>query len=782
MIFAQFRVALRSMLHRPVHTLINGLGLAAALACCLLLGLFVEHQMSYDAFVPEAEQVVRVTSRDSAAGFTHRAKVSALVGPRLEESVAAVEQTVRLDRPETVTVRPQRRTLLESQFFFADPSVFDVFGYPLVQGDRKTPLDAPDAIVLSESAAETYFGNENPIGKTLPVTGVDTFRVTAVMQDVPSNAHLRPNVIASFAQREPIETFYDASAWTYAQLQKGVSEETFEASLTAFEADKGWEQPGLIGYAAQPLLSIHLNSDLFEEAEQNGSPWLVWTLLAAMTLIVVVASVNFVASSIARTIDRAPQVGIRKALGAQRHQVLVQFFLDTGIVVGGAAVMGALAVPFLLPAFESVVGASLSLADLTEPRFLGVVAAMLVVLALTTAGAPAWVLSRVNPSTILRRETLPVRTSRVQQGLVAMQFAAAGLLLAGTVVIDAQVEHLLSADVGFDTEQVIAVPMEGPLRQQQQAFVTELSQQPGIASVSRASGSPFSPQIGSFEAQGRSLELHNLLVDANYAETMGLTVVAGRDFDPDRPGDMFQRVMINQATADLMGWDEPVGNLFQRTGAGWDRGQSFEVIGVVDNVRTESLRATAKPVVFQIMPPFFSTFLVRAEAGRFDEALASAEGTWAAIAPDRAFQFTALDQQVQSMYEQEQRLADLTTLFGALALLLAFLGVYGMVSYAVQREEKEMAIRKVLGATVAEVMARLVRRVLFPVGIGLTLAVPIAWVGGAQWLRQFASTTALPVVSFTVLLLGVLMLAATVAATKTVHAARQDPTAVLRAE
>lgn len=324
--------------------------------------------------------------------------------------------------------------------------------------------------------------------------------------------------------------------------------------------------------------------------------------------------------------------------------------------------------------------------------------------------------------------------------------------------------------------------MEGPLCQQQQAFVNELSQQPGIASVSRASGSPFSPRTWTFEAQGRSLELHNLLVDASYAETMGLTVAAGRDFDPERPGDTFQRVMVNQATVDLMGWDEPVGKLFQRTGAGWDRGQSFEVIGVVDNVRTESLRSPAKPVVFQVMPPFFSTFLVRAEAGQFDTALASAEATWAAIVPDRAFPFTALDQQVRSMYEQEQQLADLTTMFGALALLLAFLGVYGMVSYAVQREEKEVAIRKVLGASVVEVVSRLVRRVLLPVGIGLVVAVPVAWAAGAQWLQQFASTTALPVVSFTVVLLGVLMLAATVAATKTLQAARQDPTAVLRAE
>lgn len=782
MIFAQFRVAFRSLSHRPIHTLVNGLGLAAALACFLLLGLFVEHQLSYDAFVPEAEQVVRVTSRDSAGGFTHRAKVSALVGPRLEASVATVEKTARLDRPETVTVRPHRQTLLEDQFFFADPSVFEVFGYPLLQGDRETPLDAPDAVVLSESAAQAYFGSANPIGETLPVTGVDTFRVAAVMEDVPANAHIRPNVIAPFAQREPIEKFYDASAWTYARLQNGTSHADAEASLASFASNKGWEQPGLIGYGAQPLLSIHLNSDLFEEAEPNGSPWLVWTLLAAMGMILIVASVNFAASSIARTIDRAPQVGIRKALGAQRHQVVVQFFMDTGLVVVMAAIIGAVAVPFLLPAFESVMGVSLSPADLTEPRFLGGVAAMLLVLALTTAGAPAWVLSRVNPSSILRRETLPLRTSRVQQGLVAVQFAAAGLLLAGTVVVDSQVEHLLSADVGFDTEQVVAVPMEGPLRQQQQAFVNELSAQPGIASVSRASGSPFSPQIGSFEAQGRSLELHNLLVDANYAETMGLSVVAGRDFDPGRPGDVFQRVMVNQATVDVMGWEDPVGKLFQRTGAGWDRGQSFEVIGVVDNVRTESLRSSAKPVVFQVMPPFFSTFLVRAESGRFGDALASTESVWKAIAPGRAFQFTALDQQVQSMYEQERQLADLTTLFGAMALLLAFLGIYGMVSYAVQREEKEVAIRKVLGATAASVVVRLVKRVLLPVGLGLVVAVPVAWAIGTQWLQQFAETTSFPVVSFIVLLLGVLMLAATVAASKTLQAARQAPTAVLRAE
>lgn len=783
MLQSDLKVALRQFRKHPLHTAITGFGLAVALACSLLLGLYVHHELSYDDFHANAERIVRITSTDSAAGRT-RAKVSALLGPRLEERRPEVQETVRLDRADQVTVRRTNETWGEDQFFYADPSFFDVFSFQVRRGDPATALDAPDAVVLTASAADRYFGDQNPIGKPLPVTGVDTFTVTAVMDDVPSTSHVQPNVIASFRAKGDIERFFEASAWTYALLAPGTSIEAFDAAMADFVDEKGWTQPGLSAFHAQPLTSIHLHSHHFQEIQPTGSVQTVWILGAAALLILLVACSNFVTMSTARAVDRAASVGVRKALGAGRGQLVRQFVTETLLVVGAAAGLGGLGAALLLPGANQLLGTSLSLGGLLEPEVAGAAALVLGVVSVVAAGYPAFVLSSYQPSAVLRKQgTTSSGFSRLQQGLVAVQFAVSVLLLVGTVAVNEQVSYLLEADMGFDAQQLVSIPMEGPLRQQQGAFAEELRSKAGIMAVSRSSGSPLNPRINDgYEVEGRTVELHNLLVDRNYVETTGLTVTAGRDFDSDRPSDIFQKVLVNRQAADALGWEDPVGNTFRRTGRGWPGDKRYEVIGVVEGLHTQSLHDPVKPVVLQVAPPYFSQFVVRAEDGRLSEALASMRTTWEEFVPDRAFQRTILSTEVASLYQQEQRLARLTTAFGAVALFIACLGLYGLAAFTARRRRREAGIRKALGASAWQVTRRFTTDLVGLVGLGLLGAVPLGWIGAHRWLQQFAYATEVPVAGLVGLSLGTVLVAGLVVGVHTLQAAGADPAHVLRDE
>jgi putative ABC transport system permease protein len=324
--------------------------------------------------------------------------------------------------------------------------------------------------------------------------------------------------------------------------------------------------------------------------------------------------------------------------------------------------------------------------------------------------------------------------------------------------------------------------MTGPLHQQQDAFARELRSAPGIAAVSRASGSPLRPKINSYEAGGRTVELHNLLVDPHYVKTTGLSVAAGRDFDPDRPGDVFQTVLVNRRAAALLGWEDPVGKTFRRTGRGWPGDAQFEVIGVVEGVHTQSLRAPIRPVVLQVAPPYFSRFVVRAEAGRLPEALASMRSTWQQFVPDRAFSPTLLGSEVAALYEQERRLARGTMAFGGAALVVACLGLYGVAAIVAHRRRREAGLRKALGASTGQVTGRLTGRLLRLVGFGLVLALPLGWLGVNRWYRQFAYAAEVPVGAMLVVGGGTAAVAALVIAVHTLRAAQADPAAVLREE
>ena len=775
-------VAFRAVRTRPVHTALTGLGLALALTCSLLLGLYVHHELSYDDFHPHADRIVRVTATDSAAGRT-RAKVSALLGPRLAQRRPEVQATVRLDRPDEVTVRRGGDTWAEDRFFYADTSFFEVFsGFELRRGDPATALDAPDAVVLTESAAAQYFGSTNPVGEPLMLTGVDTFTVTGVMADPPSTSHVRPHVVASFGAKGPIERFFDASAWTYALLAPGTSAEAFDATMADFVDEKGWTQPGLSAFHAQPLTSIHLHSHLFQEIRPNGSAQTVWILGLAALLILVVACSNFITMSTARAVDRAASVGVRKALGAARGQLVRQFATETLLVVGAAAALSILGAVLLLPGFNALLGASLSLSALLRPEVLLAGVGILAGVALVAAGYPAYVLASYRPTAVLRgRGTSSSGFSGLQRGLVVFQFAASVLLLIGTVAVHQQTDYLLTADMGFDAERLVSVPMEGSLRQQQDAFVRELRDKPGVAGVSRASGSPLSPRINDYTVEGRTVELHNLLVDRRYVETAGLTVTAGRGFDPDRPGDVFRTVLLNRRAAEVLGWDDPVGKTFRRTGQGWPQKQ-FEVIGVVENVHTQSLHDPIRPTVLQVAPPFFSTFVVRAADGRLSTALASMEETWTQFVPDRAFTRTILSSEIAGLYQQERRLARLTTAFGAVALVVACLGLYGLAALMARRRRREVGIRKALGATAGQVLRHLTADLLRLVGIGLLVAVPLGVWGVHRWFRQFAYAADLPVALFAGVCLATVVVAGATVGVHTLRAARIDPARTLRDE
>lgn len=773
--------AVRALRRRAGHTLLTVLGLALAVACALLLGLHVQNELSYDAYHEAADRIVRVVSEDSTG--RRRAKVSALVGPRLAAERTEAEAVVRLDRKRRATVRRGGRTMLEDRFFYADSTFFEVFSFDLLRGDASEALDGPRSAVLTKSAAERYFPGRNPVGQPLPVAGVDTFTVTGVMEDVPANSHFRPAVVASFQAKGPVDRWFAASAWTYVRLRPGTTMEEAGAALGAFNADKGWSQPRLAGYHAQRLTDIHLHSHLVEEIGPNGSAQRVGLLATAALLILGVACLNVVILALARAADRAPSIGVRRALGGGRTQVALQFFVEGGLLVGAAVGAGAAAAVALLPAFNRLIGASLEASMWLRPSFLGGAGLLAVGTAAVAAAYPALVSASRRPVDVLRsRGASSSGAPALQRGLVVVQFAASVLLLIGTVAAHRQVDHLLGADMGFDAERVVSMPALGPLAERQGAVVEALRSRPGVARVSRASGSPLDPRVNDYRVEGRPVELHNLLVDASYVETLGLEVAAGRDFDAARPGDAFQRVLVNRRAADVLGWEDPVGKTFRRQGRGFGRNRELQVIGVVDGLHTESLRRPVRPTVLQVVPPFFNTFLVRVEPGRLPAALASMREVWQAFAPGRAFEYADLGARVERLYSQEKRLRNLTTAFGAVALAVACLGLIGLAAREARRRRREVGIRKALGATVEGLAARLTGDLLRLVALGLAVALPLGIVGVDRWLEQFAYAAPLPLAGAAAVAAATLVVAALATGVHALRSARTSPALVLRDE
>lgn len=782
------RTALRHVRRRPLDATLNVLGLAVGLALVALVALYLAGELSVDRFHPDADRVIRLSTEMGAEEGEPR-RVATAPGPLAEavrSELPGPEAVVRL----VPTGFPVERggEVLRATGYAVGPAFFDVFGFRLVQGDAATALRDPGDVVLTESAAERLTGTRRALGQTLTANDSTQFTVTGVIADG-ARSHLQFDVL------RPLGTWTgdwgSFNAYTFVRLGPEADRAAFTAAVRDLAYNREQEAYDRFGMRpatlAEPVASVYLGSTE-DFGNVYGDRRLV-TLLGLIALVVLaVAAVNFVNLATARSGERAREIGVRKAIGAERGGLVRQFLLEAVALAATAGVVALGLVALGLPVFNRIVGSRLGLSELGEP---GALAAAVLVVVLVGLGAglyPALALAGFRPVEALRGRAASGRgAGRLRQGLVVFQFAVSTALLVATLVVGAQLAHLRTQDDGFEREPVLHVDAtEARLYGDRAALVKDaVAALPGVEAVAWTQAPPgLDGWEGQFvfpegASEGESETMETVIVDADYAEALGLRVVAGRDLDADVASDNETGVLLNETGARLLGWtpDEAVGKTIETSGR-----YPGEVVGVVADYRHHGAGRVVGPQIL------FSQgggghLLVRTTPGTpLAEARARVADVWASRMPGHRYDAAPLDAVFDAQYAAEQRLARAFRVFAALAVVVACLGLFGLAAYAVQRRTKEVGVRKVLGATVAGLVARLSRDFAVPVVAGLAVAAPLTWWALGRWLDGFAERVALTPTPFVIAGLAALTVALLTVSVHTVRAASVDPTRALRSE
>jgi putative ABC transport system permease protein len=782
------RTALRALKRRLGYAAINVTGLAVGLACCLLIGLYVRHELSYDRHHADAERIVRV-----ASVFNDRDPVAvspSIAGPLFTRTFSAVETSARLNPyKDAIVERGARSFREESGVMAADSTVFDVFTMPFVAGTPEDALSRPGTVVLTESAAERYFSGSsvdasNPVGASLTIDDT-TYEVTGVVEDPPATSHLQYDALFSWASTSwaDREIWGSANFYTYLKLSSPNARAEVEEKIAGLVQEKigaMMEERGFdLSYALQPLTGIHLYA--------NGNITYVYLFGAIALLILVVACINFVNLATARSGERAREVGVRKTLGAHRSRLVGQFLVESVVLALAAAVLALAAAEAALPAFEALSGRELAGAVSAQPGAVGSLLLGAVVTGLLAGAYPALVLSDYEPVSVLKG-TFGGGPKRgwLRQGLVVVQFAVSMVLIVGTVVIYTQLDYVQSKNLGFDREHVAVLPLSGSLDERFATVQQEMSGVAGVEHVAAVSSIP-GGRHGGYQAttegmEGREQGITGIVASSGVVDAMGLELLTGDGLPASVPDSLQGRYpfVINETMAQRFGWtpQEAVGKPLSL------HGREGHVRGVVKDFHVASLRQTIDPLVLFVesSPAPLDHALVRMRGASVRAAMEGVETAWARLAPDVPFTYRFLDDAYDALYRAEVRTGRVFGVIAGLAILVAILGLVGLAAYSVRRRMKEISIRKTLGATVPGIVRMFSMEVIALVGVAFLVAAPLAYLAAQQWLQRFAYATDVGPWPFLLAVAVTATLAAGTMAAQALRAARTNPAEVLQAE
>lgn len=801
------KVAVRNLRKHKGYAAINVMGLAVGLACCLLLMLFVQDELRYDRFHEKADRIYRV-KLDAKLGDQE------LMGPLSPAPMAAtflqeypeVEQVTRLHTslfgimPEQARVEYDAHSFMEGGFYFADSTFFDVFSFPLTQGDPATALRDPNTVVISASMAQKYFGSDNPVGKVLIVEGAD-YEITGVMEDIPVHSHVHFDFLGSLESLgiSRREQWIGNMFYTYLVLKEGHSVAAFEAKLAettrkyagpnfqdmlGVDFDQFLASGGRYNYSVQPLTDIHLYSHMENELEANGDMGYVIAFSVIAALILLIACINFMNLATARSANRAKEVGVRKVLGSGRSQLTLQFLAESTLLSGVALFVGLLLVEAMLPVFNHFSGKSLSvpyMAGFFLPGLLVLVGGVGII-----AGSyPAFFLSSFRIINVLKGKLRSdTKNAGLRGGLVVFQFAISIALIIGTAVVYQQVDYVQTKHLGFDKEHVVVIDRADALDTQRDAFKQEILQLPGVVAASVTNNLPGS-EIGDdgFYVEGGSSDETELTwmmyADHDFVSTLGIDVVEGRDFSRDRPADSLG-LLLNQAAVEAMGLEDPVGTRLVSAFRG-DDAPVFTVIGVIDNFHFQSLHDEIRPLAIEI-GGWTDLLAVRIRPDDVSGTLRALEEQWQAFVPEQAMSFSFLDNSLDEMYRADQRSGQIFGIFSGLAILIACLGLFGLAAFMAEQRTKEVGVRKVLGASIGSVVLLLSKDFLKLVGVAFVIAAPLAYFAMSQWLDNFAYRIDIGVGTLLLSGLIALSIALLTVSYQSIKAATGDPVKALRYE
>lgn len=783
-------IALRNLRREKAYAAINLIGLAVGVACVLLVFLFVQNELSYDRYHEHAGRIYRVIA-DMQFG-DHKMREPQTEGPlaaALVENFPEVERSVRIwfRRGGEVSVGDQRYSL--GNIISTDSSLFDVFTFPLLGGDPGTALQRPYTAVLSRSSAERMFGDEDPIGQVVysDLVGEEMpYEITGIMENVPANSHFRFDMAVSFAtiHETRLGTGWGAfQFFTYVLLREGHSAGQLEAKLPEFIRTVG--EPESVDdlnltYELQPLLQVHLGQ---ESAPEKGDMRYVYLFSAVAVLILLIAGANYMILATARSINRRREVGVRKALGAQRLQLVGQF-LSESLLLALVAVPVALAVMLpTIPAVNAWLDLELSLDISRNGPFLIGVGLTVLFIGLVAGAYPAFFLSADAAANVLRgRSRTGLAGVRFRKVAVVLQFGVAVALLAATAIVYAQLRYVVSKDLGFVRENVVVVDLSPEAQDKRDLLKLAALQHSEVVSAALTGGMPGiavgsrAPLAEKGEDWREAPSAYFMSVDADFIKTYKVNLTVGRGIEEERGADSTSGVILNEAAVRSLGWEQPLGRgLYTLMG-------HREIVGVVQDFHVQSLHALIDPVVLQLNPQEFYRLSVRIQPEKIREALTGLEKDWARIVPGEPFNYKILDDEIDALYRSEQRFGQLFAVFGGLAVFVACLGLFGLATFTAEQRTKEIGIRKVLGASASAIVVLLSKDYIKLVAVAFVLAAPLAYFGMERWLEGFAYRVEPSVGALVVAGASALLIALATVMWQSIKAARANPADSLRYE
>lgn len=762
------KIAVRNLWRNKGYTFINVSGLMTGLACCLLISLYVLDELSYEQWNPKANRIYRINSDIRYGGSTsNMAVTSDPMGPTIAKDYPQIESFVRLQKPYSLVVKKGNESFVEEQVMYADSTLFNIFPFKILAGSAREAL-AANCIVVDETTAHKYFGSaDGAIGKSLQLANTDNYRITAVIKDIPANTHFKASMFLSMANnaRSKEQDWGSHNFNTYLLLKEGVDPLVFKkifqdisANYVSPELKKVLgqsladlaKQGSYLRYFEMPMRDIHLYSSRGAELGVNGNIQYVYIFSAVAFFILLIACINFMNLATAQSAGRAKEVGIRKVLGGERSTLISRFLTESALTVVIALVLALLAVVVFLPAFNTLADKELRITSLLSWRFIAVTAAIPLIVGLMAGSYPAFFLSGFQPIAVLKGMVRnKMSGGRLRSVLVVAQFTMSIVLLTGTVVVYWQLNYIQHKKLGFDREQVLIVKNTDVFTQQQaHTLKQELQSVPGITAVSftaflpvpsNRNDNPFYNKPG--RQQADAIMMQNWRVDHDYVKTLGIELAEGRFFSTAFPSDS-DGVVINESAAKQMGFSNPIGQrIYYYGGEDGAEGISSPIIGVVKDFHFESLRKSISPVAMFLTKAKHhtaSSVSIRTTGGMDIMSLVGkVEHTWKTFAPDQPFTYNFLNQEFNNMYKAEQKIGKIAFLFAAIAIVIACLGLFGLVAFTVEQRTKEIGIRKVLGASVGSIVNLLSKDLMKLVLIALALATPIAWYLMQQWLQDY---------------------------------------------
>ncbi|UCH20421.1 MAG: ABC transporter permease [Deltaproteobacteria bacterium] len=796
------KIAVRNILRHKVYSVINIAGLSVGMACTILILLWVQYELSFDRFHKNADRIYRLTENWNVGTTREKWAVTNWpAGPTFQREYPEVIKAVRF-RPlyNKVLCSYKTEKFLIDGILIADDTVFDIFSFSLISGDPGTALSTPFSIVITEQIAEKIFGAEDPIGKVIKIGDEGGITVTGVMHNVPSNSHLSFKALVSFKTvfklnpehaRKQMENWAGGNInYTYLLLQQNCNVNNLEKKLSAYIAKQAEAQLRILGgsieYFLQPLTRIHLHSKLELDIAEWGDIAYVYGFTTIALFILLIACINFMNLSTARSANRAKEVGMRKVLGAQRRELVRQFIGESLFFSFISVIFAVMLVELSLPLFRSLSGSNMSFQNITMPWLISSLIGIILIVGFAAGSYPAFFLSAFQPVLVLKGSLKTGTTnSRFRGILVLLQFTVSVALIIGTGIVMNQLIYMKNKKLGFDNEHVVYFgPIGSDFKQSIGSFKDVINGYPEIADVALSSHIPSDPPILElFLPEGfppdQAQLMHQMSIDHEFIRTLGMELASGRNFLPSISTDADQAALINETAAWRLGWKDPVGKTIVSLRSPGPVTKT--IIGVVSDFHIESLHKEIGPFFIENNPSDFHRYiLIKIMPGKLPATMDFLREKWTEIFPQQPFDFSFLDETFDRQYKFDEKIQAIFSNFSVLAIFISCLGLFGLASFSAEQRSKEIGIRKAFGASVSEIILLLSKEFTKWVLVANIIAWPIAYVAMNRWLQNFAYRINIGLGTFIMAGVLALVIALLTVGYQAVKAATANPVEALR--